>query len=99
MAASFACQRRGHRRRVGRWLPDGASTRFAGRVLLDAEARPLLHERVRDGYVLALLEVAEAASRAPEADQLARGLGLLLGLDGHLIEATGASAQVPFPGV
>ena len=46
--------RRGHRRRVGRWLPDGASTRFAGRVLLDAEARPLLHERVHDGYVLAL---------------------------------------------
>jgi hypothetical protein len=34
--------------------------------------------------------LAEAASRAPEADQLARGLGLLLGLDDHPIEVTGA---------
>jgi hypothetical protein len=54
LSALPVAARRGHRRRVGRWLPDGASTRFAGRVLLDAEARPLLHERVSDGYVLAL---------------------------------------------
>jgi hypothetical protein len=43
--------------------------------------------------------LAEAASRAPEADQLARGLGLLLGLDDHPIEVTGASDPVAFPGV
>jgi hypothetical protein len=54
LSALPVAARRGHRRRVGRWLPDGASTRFAGRVLLDAQARPLLHERVHDGYVLAL---------------------------------------------
>ena len=54
LSALPVAARRGHQRRVGRWLPDGASTRFAGRVLLDAEGRPLLHERVHDGYVLAL---------------------------------------------
>jgi hypothetical protein len=42
--------------------------------------------------------LTEAASPAPEADQLARGLGLLLGLDDHPIEVSGASAQVPLPG-
>jgi hypothetical protein len=40
----------------------------------------------RDVRVQGQLELAEAASRAPEADQLARGLGLLLGLDDHPIE-------------
>jgi hypothetical protein len=37
--------------------------------------------------------LAEAASRAPEADQLARGLGLLLGLDGHAIEVRGVPGR------
>ena len=41
------------------------------------------------------VQLAEAPL-APEADQLTRGLGLLLGLDGHPL--TGASAQVPLPG-
>ena len=53
----------------------------------------------RDVRVQRQLELAEAASRAPEADQLARGLGLLLGLDDHPIEVTGASDPVPLPGV
>jgi hypothetical protein len=40
--------------------------------------------------------LAEAASRAPEADQLARGLGLLLGLDDHPIEVSGVrSGSIP----
>jgi hypothetical protein len=52
----------------------------------------------RDVRVQGQLELAEAASRAPEADQLARGLGLLLALDDP-IEVSGASAQVPLPGV
>ena len=42
----------------------------------------------RDVRVEGQLELAEAASRAPEADQLARGLGLLLGLDDHPIEGS-----------
>ena len=44
----------------------------------------------RDARVQGQLKLAEAASPAPEADQLARGLGLLLGLDDHLIEGSGA---------
>ena len=43
----------------------------------------------RDVRVQGQLELAEAASRAPEADQLARGLGLLLGLDDHGLEVSG----------
>ena len=43
----------------------------------------------RDVRVQRELELAEAASRAPEADQLARGLGLLLGLDDHPTESNG----------
>jgi hypothetical protein len=37
----------------------------------------------RDVGVQGQLELAQAAPRAPEADQLARGPGLLLGLDDH----------------
>jgi hypothetical protein len=41
-------------RRVGRWIdePLDRSRDFAGRVYVDAQGRPLLHERIRDGYVL-----------------------------------------------
>jgi hypothetical protein len=52
----------------------------------------------RNVRVQGQFELAEAASRAPEPDQLARRLGLLLGLDDHPIEVSGASAQVPLPG-
>jgi hypothetical protein len=41
-------------RREGRWLLEGEDARLAGRVALDAEERPLLHERADDGEVLAL---------------------------------------------
>ncbi|HYZ30128.1 MAG TPA: DUF1963 domain-containing protein [Thermoleophilaceae bacterium] len=43
-------------RRVGRWIDEPADLRrsFAGRVHVDLEGRPLLHERVDDGYVLGL---------------------------------------------
>jgi hypothetical protein len=44
----------------------------------------------RDVRVQGQLELAEAASRAPEADQLACGLGLLLVLDDHPMEGSGA---------
>ena len=53
----------------------------------------------RDVRVQGQLQLAEAASPTPEADQLACGLGLLLGLDDHPIEVSGASAQVPLAGV
>jgi hypothetical protein len=53
----------------------------------------------RDVRVQGHLELAKAASRAPEADQLARGLGLLLGLDDHPIEVSGASDPAPLPGM
>src|SRR4051794_8420736 len=43
----------------------------------------------RDVRVQGQLELAEASSRAPEADQLARGLGLLLGLDDHPMQGSG----------
>src|SRR3954452_3975783 len=46
--------RRGDRRRVGRWLDADEDPRFAGRVLLDGEGRPLLHEPVEWGGVNAL---------------------------------------------
>jgi hypothetical protein len=39
---------------VGRWLVEGESQTFAGRVLLDERERPLLHERCVDGYVLSI---------------------------------------------
>ena len=45
----------------------------------------------RDARVQRQLELAEAASRAPEADQLARGLRLLLCLDDHQIETSAAA--------
>src|SRR5215217_6310280 len=38
----------------GRWLDEGAELRFANRVVLDGDGRPVLHERVGDGYVLNL---------------------------------------------
>jgi hypothetical protein len=53
----------------------------------------------RDVGVQGQLELAEATSPAPKADQLARGLGLLLGLGDHPIDVSGASAQVPLPDV
>jgi hypothetical protein len=53
----------------------------------------------RDVRVQGQLELAEAASRAPEADQLAGCLGLLLGLDDHPIDGSGASNPGPLPGV
>jgi hypothetical protein len=52
----------------------------------------------RDVRVQGQRELAEAASRAPEADQLARGPGFLPRLDDHAIEGSGASAPVPSPG-
>jgi Domain of unknown function (DUF1963) len=54
LSALPVAARRGHQRRVGRWLPDDSRAQSVGRVLLDSEARPLLHERVRDGYVFTL---------------------------------------------
>src|SRR5436190_8894667 len=40
--------------RVGRWIDEPADPRrsFADRVHVDAEGRPLVHERIIDGYVL-----------------------------------------------
>src|SRR4051794_4237422 len=54
-AVPLAARRTGLRR-VGRWIeePDDAGRTFAGRVHLDDLGRPLVHERVHDGYVLAL---------------------------------------------
>lgn len=38
----------------GRWVGKDADLRFANRVVLDDQGRPLLHERMHDGYVLNL---------------------------------------------
>jgi hypothetical protein len=66
----------------------------AGPARLD-EAQVLGREVRVEGQ----LELTQAASRAPEADQLACGLGLLLGLDDHPSEVSGASDPIPLPGV
>jgi Domain of unknown function (DUF1963) len=52
-ALPLAARRTGLRR-VGRWVDEPADPRrsFAGRVQVDAEGRPVLHERVGDGYLL-----------------------------------------------
>src|SRR4051794_34030984 len=54
------------RGRVGRWLRADEAPRFAGRVYLDADARPLLHERIDDGYVHTLWRYE--AERTEEVD-------------------------------
>jgi hypothetical protein len=71
-ALPLAAPRTG-RNRVGRWLREGEDARFAGRVLLDAKGRPLLHEN--RGTVLSLWRYEPG--RTEQVDHLRQVLWVL----------------------